>query len=189
MHDGGIRDGLLLTIANALSHDVYYRMIDPQASTARRVAISKALLLMVALGAAAMAAQRPGDILFLVGSAFSLAASAFFPALVLGIFWQRANAQGALAGMLAGLGVTAWYMTIAQPWLREAVGMSGPAERWFGIEPISAGVFGVPLGFAVIVVGSLLTRPPAPAVRSLVEELRHPAQRPLPPAVQGDPPR
>ncbi|MCB1564409.1 MAG: VC_2705 family sodium/solute symporter [Xanthomonadales bacterium] len=182
-------DGLLLTIANALSHDVYYRMIDPQASTARRVAISKALLLMVALGAAAMAAQRPGDILFLVGSAFSLAASAFFPALVLGIFWQRANAQGALAGMLAGLGVTAWYMTIAQPWLREAVGMSGPAERWFGIEPISAGVFGVPLGFAVIVVGSLLTRPPAPAVRSLVEELRHPAQRPLPPAVQGDPPR
>ena len=182
-------DGLLLTIANALSHDVYYRMIDPQASTARRVAISKALLLMVALGAAAMAAQRPGDILFLVGSAFSLAASAFFPALVLGIFWQRANARGALAGMLAGLGVTAWYMTIAQPWLREAVGMSGPAERWFGIEPISAGVFGVPLGFAVIVVGSLLTRPPAPAVRSLVEELRHPAQRPLPPAVQGDPPR
>ena len=170
-------DGLLLTIANALSHDVYYRMIDPQASTARRVAISKALLLMVALGAAAMAAQRPGDILFLVGSAFSLAASAFFPALVLGIFWQRANAWGALAGMLAGLGVAAWYMTIAQAWLRDAIGLAGPPERWFGIEPISAGVFGVPAGFAVIVVVSLLTRPPAPAVQVLVDEMRCPARR------------
>ncbi len=174
-------DGLLLTIANALSHDVYYKMIDPSASTARRVAISKALLLIVALAAAAVAAQRPADILFLVGSAFSLAASAFFPALVLGIFWKRANAWGAVSGMVAGLAVTAYYMTTSQQWLRSAAGLTGPVELWWGIEPISAGVFGVPVGFVVVVVVSLLTRPPPPQVQSLVEDVRYP-QRPAPDA-------
>ncbi|MDP3832343.1 MAG: VC_2705 family sodium/solute symporter, partial [Hydrogenophaga sp.] len=96
-------DGLLLTIANALSHDLYYKMIDPNASTARRVTISKMLLLVVALCAAYVAAQKPADILFLVSAAFSFAAAAFFPALVLGIFWKRATGIAASAGMVAGL--------------------------------------------------------------------------------------
>ncbi|MDE2159547.1 MAG: cation acetate symporter, partial [Burkholderiales bacterium] len=99
-------DGLLLTIANALSHDLYYQMIDPNAPTARRVAISKALLLVVAVAAATVASQKPADILFLVSAAFSFAAAAFFPALVLGVFWKRANRWGASLGMLAGLGTT-----------------------------------------------------------------------------------
>ncbi|HOX69595.1 MAG TPA: VC_2705 family sodium/solute symporter, partial [Burkholderiaceae bacterium] len=98
-------DGLLLTIANALSHDFYFKMVNPGASAARRVALSKVTLLAVALGAAAVAAQRPADIVFLVSAAFSLAAAAFFPALVLGVFWSRANQPGALAGMVAGLAV------------------------------------------------------------------------------------
>ena len=104
-------DGLLLTIANALSHDLYYKMIDPHASTARRVSVSKALLLVVALIAAYTASLKPGNILFLVGAAFSLAASSFFPVLVLGVFWKRANKWGAIAGMSAGLGVCFYYMT------------------------------------------------------------------------------
>ncbi len=108
-------DGLLLTIANALSHDVYYKMIDPKASTVRRLAISKGLLLVVALFAAYTASLKPGDILFLVGAAFSLAASAFFPALVLGVFWRRANYLGAVIGMLAGLAVCMYYMYITYP--------------------------------------------------------------------------
>ena len=103
-------DGLLLTIANALSHDLYYKMIDPNASTARRVTISKVLLLVVALAAAAVAAQNPADILFLVSAAFSFAAAAFFPALVLGIFWNRANQWGASLRHGAGLGTTLYYM-------------------------------------------------------------------------------
>ncbi|MFN4095550.1 MAG: VC_2705 family sodium/solute symporter, partial [Sphingomonas sp.] len=74
-------DGLLLTIANALSHDLYYKMIDPNAPTGRRVMISKILLLVVALAAASVAAQKPADILFLVSAAFSLAAAGFFPVL------------------------------------------------------------------------------------------------------------
>ncbi len=97
-------DGLLLTIANALSHDVYYKMIDPNAPTTRRLVVSKALLLVVALIAAYVTSLKPGNILFLVGAAFSLAAAAFFPALVCGIFWKRANKLGAILGMIAGPG-------------------------------------------------------------------------------------
>ena len=97
-------DGLLLTIANALSHDLYYKMIDPHASTTKRVTISKVLLVVVAIIAAYVTSLKPGDILFLVGAAFSLAASAFFPPLVLGVFWKRANKWGAIVGMAAGLG-------------------------------------------------------------------------------------
>lgn len=167
-------DGLLLTIANALSHDVYYKMIDPNASTARRVTLSKVLLLIVTLAAAYVAAQKPADILFLVSSAFSIAASAFFPALVLGIFWKRATGPAAIAGMLSGLGVTTYYMATTQPWLREVLGLRGPVQLWWEIQPISAGVFGVPVGFAVMVLVSLLTPPPPQAVQDMVEALHRP---------------
>ena len=167
-------DGLLLTIANALSHDLYYKMIDPNASTARRVAISKALLLVVALAAAFVASQKPADILFLVSAAFSFAAASFFPALVLGVFWKRANKWGASLGMIAGLGITFYYMATTQPWLRGIFGVTSPIELWWGILPISAGVFGVPLGFAVIVIVSLLTPAPSRSVQELVEHVRYP---------------
>lgn len=167
-------DGLLLTITNALSHDLYYKTIDTTASTARRVTISKVLLLVVALAASYVAAQRPADILFLVSAAFSIAGSAFFPALILGIFWKRANAPGAVAGMLAGFAVTFYYMAINQPWLRSVFGLTHPVELWRGIEPIAAGVFGVPIGFVVIILVSLATRRPSRASRALVDRLHTP---------------
>jgi cation/acetate symporter len=167
-------DGLLLTIANALSHDLYFKTLDNQASTARRVTISKVLLLIVALAASYVAAQRPADILFLVSSAFSIAGAAFFPALVLGIFWKRANGPGAVAGMLSGFAVTFYYMAINQPWLRGVFGVTQPVELWWGIEPIAAGVFGVPVGFAVIVLVSWFTKPPSRQARALVDRLHTP---------------
>jgi cation/acetate symporter len=169
-------DGLLLTIANALSHDLYYKMIDPNASTARRVAISKALLLVVALAAAYVAAQKPADILFLVSAAFSFAAATFFPPLVLGIFWKRANKWGASLGMIAGLGTTFYYMATTQPWLRGVFGVTSPIADniWWGISPISAGLFGVPVGIAVIVIVSLLTKAPSRETQELVEHVRYP---------------
>jgi cation/acetate symporter len=169
-------DGLLLTIANALSHDVYYKMIDPHASTKRRLTIAKILLLVVAIIAASVAAQKPADILFLVSAAFSFAAAAFFPALVLGIFWKRASSWGAILGMIAGLGVTFYYMATTQPWLRGVFGVTSPIADhiWFGINPISAGIFGVPLGFAVIIVVSLLTPKPSAKVQELIEHVRYP---------------
>ncbi len=167
-------DGLLLTIANALSHDLYYKMIDPNAPTARRVMISKILLLVVALAAASVAAQKPADILFLVSAAFSFAAAAFFPALTLGIFWKRANKWGASLGMIAGLGTTFYYMVTTQPWLRGVFGVTSPVELWWGIQPISAGLFGVPVGFAVIIIVSLLTPAPSRQTQELVEHVRYP---------------
>jgi len=167
-------DGLLLTISSALSHDFYYRMVNSNATAARRVTISKALLLVVALAAAAVAVQKPADILFLVSAAFSFAGAAFFPALVLGVFWKRANTWGALCGMAAGLGLTCYYLATTHPWLRNLLGISSPIELWWGIQPISAGVFGVPLGFAVMVAVSLLTPRPSQEQGDLVDWLRTP---------------
>ena len=174
-------DGLLLTIANALSHDLYYKILDPNASTDRRVMASKILLLVVALAAAYVAAQKPADILFLVSAAFSFAAATFFPALTLGIFWKRANKWGASAGMTAGLGITLYYMLRTQPWLFKLThgGMALTPEvlqanTWWDISPISAGLFGVPLGFVVIIIVSLLTKAPGKDIQDLVEHVRYP---------------
>jgi len=167
-------DGLLLTIANALSHDLYYKMINNNASSAQRVTISKVMLLGVALAAAAVAASKPVDIVFIVSAAFSVAAAAFFPALVLGVFWPRANRWGAAAGMVAGLGVTLYYLVRNDAWLRGVFRVRAPVDLWFGIQPISAAVFGVPLGMAVIVVVSLLTPAPGPLARAFVETIRYP---------------
>jgi cation/acetate symporter len=171
-------DGLLLTIANALSHDLYYKMIDPNAPTSRRVMISKMLLLVVAVLAAWTAwhvqVSKLADILFLVSAAFSFAAAGFFPALVLGIFWKRATKWGAVAGMLAGFGTTAYYMIMNHPWMRTVFGVESPISLWGEIAPISAGVFGVPVGFAVIIIVSLITPAPNREMQQLVEHVRYP---------------
>ena len=180
-------DGLLLTIANALSHDVYHRMIDPGAPARRRVMLSKMLLLLVALAAAGVAVQRPTDIVFLVSAAFSVAASALFPALVLAVFWRRANKWGAVLGMSSGLAMALYYMVRNEPWLRGVFGIQSEPALWFGIQPISAGVFGVPLGFAVMGVVSLLTGPPDARGLALVDRLRAPAEG-CSPAVPGGTP-
>jgi cation/acetate symporter len=171
-------DGLLLTIANALSHDLYYKMIDPNAPTARRVMISKIMLLVVAVLAASVAAQKPADILFLVSAAFSLAAAGFFPALVLGIFWKRTTGIAATLGMIAGVSITFYYMIQNQVWLRElffGIPRTAPVTSlWWDIQPISAGLFGVPLGFLIIVIVSLLTPAPNKETQDMVENVRYP---------------
>ena len=158
----------MLTISNSLSHDVYYKMIDPHAPTSRRLFISKALLLGVAVFAAYITSLKPGDILFLVGAAFSLAASAFFPALALGIFWKRANKTGAILGMVGGLGTCMFYMYITYPFF----GVNAPL--WWGINPISAGIFGMLVGFVGVIAGSLLTAAPGKEILNLIDHVRYP---------------
>jgi cation/acetate symporter len=86
-----------------------------------------------------------------------LAGAAFVPAMVLGIFWRRTTRQAAIAGMLVGLGLTVYYMVANAPAVRAVLGLSG-SGLWFGIHPVSAGVFGVSAGVAVIVLLSLLSR-------------------------------
>jgi cation/acetate symporter len=149
-------DGLLLTIGNALAHDFFFKGESDQAGAVRRVMLSKFALLLVALAAAYVASQRPADILYLVAASFSLAGAAFVPAMVLGIFWSRATRKGAVAGMVAGLGLTLYYMAVNAAPVRAAFGLLGNG-LWFDIQPVSAGVFGVFAGVLVTGLVSLLT--------------------------------
>jgi len=110
------------------------------------------------LGAAYGAAQRPADILYLVAASFSLAGAAFVPAMVLGIFWARTTGKGAVAGMITGLGLTIYYMAINAASVRSVLGLTGNG-LWFGIQPVSAGIFGVFAGVSVTVLASLLSPP------------------------------
>jgi cation/acetate symporter len=169
-------DGLLLTIANALSHDFYFRIVNPRAPSARRVLMTKVLLLIVAAMAAMVASSRPAGVLDMVAAAFSLAAAGFFPALVLGIFWKRTSGLGAVAGMTSGFAVTLYYLCTTQPWLRSVFGIERPLadSMWMSINANAAGVFGVPLGFAVIIAVSLLTPRPSSKTLDLVDFLRAP---------------
>jgi cation/acetate symporter len=107
-------DGLLLAIANALSHDIYYKMIDPNAPTIRRLTVARALLVIVAIIAAATAATKPADILAMVGWAFSLAMAGNFPALVMGVWWKRTTAAGAMAGIVTGFGLCLFYLVVSR---------------------------------------------------------------------------
>ncbi|MDA8447595.1 VC_2705 family sodium/solute symporter [Paracidovorax valerianellae] len=162
-------DGLLLTISNALVRDLYFQESGRKASPEQRVILSKFALLAVALFAAFVAALKRSEILPMVSASFSLAASAFVPAMVLGIFWRGATRQGAVAGMLSGLGVTVYYLLSHVEAVRAVVPAALLANGlWFGIQPISAGVFGVPVGLVAAWLVSLFTRTagPAPAVPS-----------------------
>ena len=166
-------DGLLLTITSALSHDLYYRVFRPQSSTQFRLVISKSLLLVVAVLAAMVAAQKPGTILSMVAWAFSIAGSAFFPALVLGIFWRRATRAGALAGMIVGLSVAIYYIFRMEFDSMTWIGVSGlRMAPWFHIHSTSAGVFGVAAGFVTIVVVSLFTGSPEKKDEAFLDALR-----------------
>ena len=169
-------DGLLLTISNALSHDFVFRLIRPGTSPIKRVMLSKLTVLLVAVLAAWVASLRITTILPFVTAAFSLAAATFFPALVIGIFWRRASRAGAVAGMLTGAGVCLWYMVqhLAAPRAWLGLGEAAAASRWFGIDPVAAGVFGVPAGCLALVLVSLFTPRPGPAQQGMIDALRRP---------------
>ena len=157
-------DGLLITISNAISHDLYYKMINPNLSPSTRVKIGKALLLVVALIGAYVASFRLAIIVELVAWAFSLAAASLFPALVLGIWDKRMNKQGAIAGIIVGLSVTIIYLYLSR----------FKGIELFGIKPIASGIFGMPLNFLVALVVSRLTPPPPKHIQDFVDSIRYP---------------
>lgn len=155
-------DGLLLTIGNALARDMLIQPVsnskgkkNSKTSAMRQVMLSKFALLLVALIAAYVAAQKSADILYLVAASFSLAGAAFVPVMVLGIFWRKTSRAGAVIGVITGVGVTVFYMLINASSVRSAVGLVGDG-LWLGIQPVSAGVFGILAGFVVTVICSLL---------------------------------
>jgi cation/acetate symporter len=158
-------DGLLLAIANALSHDIYYKMIDPKASTMRRLTVARVLLVGVAIVAAAVAGTRPAGIIQMVAWAFSLAAAGLFAPLVLGIWWKRTTAAGAIAGMIVGFGICAYYLVGTRYF---------DMPLWFGIRNISSALFGLPMAFLVTWAVSLMTPAPSKEMQDFVDSIRIP---------------
>jgi cation/acetate symporter len=169
-------DGLLLTISNAFVHDMRMGTKNGVETDEGRVILSKFALLAVAMSAAFVAAWKPAEILALVSASFSLAAAAFFPGMVLGIFWPQASRKGVVLGMLMGLGFTLGYMVLNAPSVRGALGWQAQAGLIWGIQPISAGFLGVPLGFLAIALGSWIW-PHAPEPS---EGLVRPSENPYP---------
>lgn len=158
-------DGLLMVIVSALAHDVYSRTLVPESSARSRVLMGRLMVFLVALAAAITATRRLGIIVQLVAWAFSFAAATLFPVLVLGIFWRRASARGAVAGMLSGLLVTLTYMVL---------NVMNPSINVLGITHVAAGVFGVIVNFAVTIGVSLLTPTAPQETTTLVDSLRQP---------------
>ncbi len=154
-------DGLLLTISNALVRDMRPHSGAAPKSPEGRVILSKFALLAVAMLAAMVAAFKPAEILALVSASFSLAASAFFPGMVLGMLWCRVHRPAVILGMLSGLGVTIYYLMVNAPGVRHFWGLDPYDGLWWGIQPLSAGVFGVPVGFGVMILSTFLIPQPS----------------------------
>ncbi|MEC8546243.1 MAG: cation acetate symporter, partial [Pseudomonadota bacterium] len=158
-------DGLLLAIANALSHDLYYKIIDPNADTRTRLIVARILLIIIGAGGALVASLKLSSILGAVAWAFSFACSGLFFPLVLGVWWKRANRQGAVAGM--GLGFLAGSAYLYQV---RFVGM----EPWLGIDHLRFGIVGMAVSLVAMVVVSLLTEEPDAETQAMVDEIRVP---------------
>jgi cation/acetate symporter len=156
--------GLLMVLAAGVAHDIYKKMINPNASEGTVLFWSRGVLVVVAAVCALAALARPALIVVMVAWAFSIAASSFFPAIFLGIWWRRANSSGAVAGMIVGLLVTIGYIIMAHFYKIQI----------FGILPVNAGLFGVPANFLVTYVVSVLTQAPSEEIQELVTELRYP---------------
>ncbi|HKY50870.1 MAG TPA: sodium:solute symporter family protein [Candidatus Limnocylindria bacterium] len=171
-------DGLLLVIATAVSHDLYAKIINPNASYGARFFASRVMIVVAALFAAFAALPRLALIVQLVAWAFSLAAATFFPVVLTGIFWRRANAKGAIAGMIGGLLVTAAYMFL---------NYTDPRFTVLGLSHLSAGIFGMIANFGLQIVVSLATKPSPEYVQRLVDQVRIPVGETVIPGVTDQP--
>ncbi len=158
-------DGLLLAIANALSHDLYYKMIDPKADTAKRLLTARVLLIAIGAAGAGVASLKLTSILGAVAWAFDFAASGLFFPLVLGIWWKRANTQGALAGMVFGFLAGLFYLIYVRF-------MGG--EPWIGIDHLRFAIIGMPVSLVAMVVVTLMTKEPDEETLAMVDEMRIP---------------
>lgn len=159
-------DGLLLAIANALSHDLYGKILDPKASTTKRLIVARSLLVIVGIFAAWIAAQRLTGILGGVIWAFSFAASGLFVPLVLGVWWKRANKQGALAGIAAGFLSGSFYLYYLK-------GLGG--TPLFSLDHLRFGIVGMVVCAITMVIVSLATPEPDQEIQDMIDEIRYPA--------------
>jgi cation/acetate symporter len=159
-------DGLLLAIANALSHDLYYKIIDPEAETKKRLLVARFLLLLIGAAGAFVASLKLTSILGAVAWAFDFACSGLFFPIVLGIWWKRANRAGAIAGMAGGFIAGTWYLYMVR-----FAGM----DPWIGIDHLRFGMIGMPVSLVLMVVVSLMTKEPDAETQAMVDEIRVPS--------------
>lgn len=165
--------GLLLVISSSVAHDVYYRMIDPGASEAKRLLVGRLMVGVAIVIAGYFGINPPGFVAQVVAFAFGLAAASFFPVITLGIFDQRTNKEGAIAGMLTGLIFTASYIIGAK--------FYGMPTWFFGVSAEGIGTVGLVLNFIVTILVSRFTPAPPEEIQALVEDLRDPTH--VPPAL------
>ena len=158
-------DGLLLAIANALSHDLYYKIIDPKADTRHRLIVARVLLIAIGAAGALVASLKLTGILGAVAWAFCFACSGLFFPLVLGVWWKRANTQGAIAGMAGGFLAGTLYLIYVRT----------GGDPWFGIDHLRFGIIGMPVSLVAMVVVSLMTKEPDAETQAMVDEVRYPA--------------
>ncbi len=166
--------GLLLVISSALAHDIYGSVINPQASEKRRLFIGRVMIFLAVIVAGVLGVYPLGFVAEVVAFAFGLAAASFFPIIVLGIFWKRANKEGAIAGMSIGLVFT--FVMIALMRAQNVIpGMDEPVlDHFLGVGAQGVGVIGMLLNFAVTIGVSLCTPDSPVSVRELVERVRYP---------------
>ncbi len=158
--------GLLLVIASSISHDLYYRIINRGASEKIRLLVGRIMIGVGVLIAGYFGINPPGFVAQVVALAFGLASSSFFPIIVLGIFWKRASKEGAIAGMITGIGFTMLYIVQTK--------FMGVAPWFMGISPEGIGTVGMVINFAVTIGVSLVTAAPPAAVQEMVESVRIP---------------
>ncbi|MYL33676.1 sodium/solute symporter [Pontibacillus yanchengensis] len=158
--------GLMIAISAALSHDIYYRSINPHASEKKRLLVGRWSIVIATVVAGLVALNPPGAITQIVAWAFALASGSFFPALLLGVWWKRANGPGVIAGMVVGLSVTLGYIFAAKY----------GGFTILGIIDTGAGIFGAIAGVVTNLVVSLATKSPSKQVQEEVIDLRYPEQ-------------
>ena len=171
--------GLLLVISSSLAHDIYGAVLRPDADDATRLRVGRGMILVAVVLAGLLGIFPLGFVAEVVAFAFGLAAASFFPTIVLGIFWTRANKQGAIVGMAVGLAFTFTMIVLMRAHV-VAPGLLGDAplvESFLGIRAQGVGVVGMLLNFALTIGVSLATPPPPDRVRTLVEQIRLPRQR------------
>lgn len=166
--------GLLLVISSSVSHDIFKSIYRPDMSEKEELKVARIAAAGAVLVAGYFGINKPAFVAQTVAFAFGLAASSFFPILLLGIFWKRATKEGAIAGMISGITFTASYIIYFYYWLPKG---SNIAENWLlGISPEGIGSIGMLLNFVVTVGVSCLTKPPPPNVQALVERIREPSE-------------
>jgi cation/acetate symporter len=169
--------GLLLAIASAISHDLLKGMIAPDITEKQELMASRIAMAVAILGAGYLGLNPPGFAAGTVALAFGLAASSIFPVLMMGIFSDRVNKEGAIAGMVAGISVTLLYVFQHKGimFIPGTEFLGGMQPNWFfGIEPNAFGVVGAIVNFAVAAAVTRVTAPPPASVRELVEHIRIP---------------